>query len=439
VEETATKAAANLMVDWVSFSIEVGLSFGIYAILTLSLNLEMGYAGIPNFGKVLFVAAGAAVAANVTGRLAQYIFSFDHYCRGDFLSYYQPGIIFTCADTHLAVNPLASVGLLVVGISLGGGVGAALGYVASYPAIRLREDYLGMLLLAVAQFFQLVLAAYDPIINGTIGLLVIDPFRWAGSGAVRDAFGVGVILLVAGGVYLYVERTARSPLGRTLRAIRDNEDAAEAVGKDITAMRRKVLVVASAISGVAGALYVLWWQAIAPDTWVRGPWTFVPWVMLILGGAGNNVGVLVGVLAIATISTTIDLVGLLGGGIQIPIGLSGGAIQYMAVDQNYIRLIAYGVALVLILYARPGGIIIEKPTLTMSRSKLRGLLKLGKGETTNLGESSGVRITATEDLDESEVASLSNLPEFSSNRSFQFLKGKIKEAVQKLLNPHMQS
>jgi len=428
------------MIDLVSFTIEIGLSFGIYAILTLSLNLEMGYTGIPNFGKVLFVAAGAAAAANVTGRVAQYLFSFDHYCQGDFLSYYQPGIIFTCADTHLAVNPLASVGLLVLGMSVGGGVGAAFGYVASYPAIRLREDYLGMLLLAVAQFFQLVLAAYDPIINGTIGLLVIDPFKWAGSGAVRDAFGVGVILLVAAGVYLYAERTARSPLGRTLRAIRDNEDAAEAVGKNVIAMRRKVLVVASAISGVAGALYVLWWQAIAPDTWVRGPWTFVPWVMLILGGAGNNVGVLAGVLSIATISTTIDLVGLIGGGIQVPIGLSsGGGLQYMAVDQNYIRLIAYGIALVLILYARPEGIIVEKPTLTMSRSKLKGLLKPGKGSITNMGELDGARMTAGQDLHDSDAAHMGIAPDGLLRVSFGFLKGRIKSAAQKLLKPHLQS
>lgn len=362
------------MINFESFAIEIGLSFGIYAIIAISLNLEMGYTGIPNFGKALFVAAGAAVAANLTGRLAQFLFSSDPLCRGSFLSDRQPAIIYSCADTHLLTNPAASMGILVFGVVVGAAIGGVFGYVASYPAIRLKEDYLGMLLLAAAQFFQLVLVVYDPVINGVIGLLVVDPFGWVGSGATRDTFGVVVILIIAGAVFLYSERVARSPLGRTLRAIRDNEDAAAAIGKDVTAMRRKILVIASAISGIAGALYVLWWQAIAPDTWVRGPWTFVPWVMLILGGAGNNVGVLAGVLAIASISTTIDLASVTAGGISVPIGLSSHGVQYMLVDQNYVRLIAYGIALVLILYARPGGIIKEKSTFTISKSKLKGIL-----------------------------------------------------------------
>lgn len=358
-----------------SFVIEIGLSFGIYAILALSLNLEMGYTGIPNFGKVLFVAAGAATAANITGRIAQYVFRADPFCTGDFLSFHEPAIIFNCVDVHLVQLPGVSLGLLLVGVVVGAGVGGVFGLVASYPAIRLREDYLGMLLLAAAQFFQLVLASYDPIINGSIGLLVVDPFAWAGSGAVRDATGVAIILLFAGGVFLYAERVARSPLGRTLRAIRDNEDAAEAVGKDITAMRKKVLVIGSAMSGIAGALYVLWWQGITPDEWTRGLWTFIPWVMLILGGAGNNVGVLTGVLAIASVTTVIQLIPALGLNLAIPIGLQhSGGIQWMTLDPNYLTLIAYGVALVAILYLRPGGIIGEKSTFTMPRKKLMGIM-----------------------------------------------------------------
>lgn len=357
----------------------------------------MGYTGIPNFGKALFVGVGAATAANLSGRLAAFLFSVDPYCRGEFLAD-NPRVIYSCADIHLAANPEVSILIVVFSVGVAAAVGAVFGYVASYPAIRLREDYLGMLLLAAAQFFQLVLASYDPIINGTIGLLVVDPFTWAGSGVVRDAFGVAVILLIAGGVYLYAERVARSPLGRTLRAIRDNEVAAQAVGKDITSMRRKVLVISSAISGVAGAMYILWWQAIVADTWVRGPWTFVPWVMLILGGAGSNVGVLLGVLVISTVTATIDLVGLLGGGISIPIGLApSGGLQHMVVDQNYLRLIAYGMALILILMIRPGGIIGEKSTFTLSRSKLMGLMGSSKNDSADAKMANSVRRVTVHD------------------------------------------
>jgi branched-chain amino acid transport system permease protein len=416
------------LVDLVSFSIEVALSFGIYAILALSLNLESGYTGIPNFGKALFVAGGAAVAANLTGRLAAYVFSFDTFCHGDFLSYKQPGIIYTCADTHLAANPAASIGILIFGIVVAATIGGAFGFLASFPAIRLREDYLGMLLLAVAQFFQLILSSYDPIINGTIGLLVVDPFRWAGFGATRDAFGVLAILIVAFGVFLYTERIARSPLGRTLRAVRDNERAAEAVGKNITAIRRKVIIIGSAISGMAGALYVLWWQAITPDTWSRGPWTFVPWVMVILGGAGNNRGVLAGVLAISAITTTIDLAALLLGGISVPIGLlAKGGIQYMTVDQNYLRLIAYGIALILILYSRPEGIIREKPSLTLSRSILRSQFE-AESSPPSAGDRAGSATPRRAISDDGKST-------FSPNGYRTPTKGPVSRIVSKLLSP----
>ena len=111
----------------------------------------------------------------------------------------------------------------------------------------------------------------------------------------------------------------------------------------------------------------------------------------------------------------------------------------MAVDQNYIRLIAYGIALVLILYARPEGIIVEKPTLTMSRSKLKGLLKPGKGSITNMGELDGARMTAGQDLHDSDAAHMGIAPDGLLRVSFGFLKGRIKSAAQKLLKPHLQS
>src|SRR5207244_8262630 len=81
-------------------------------------------------------------------------------------------------NASLAKNPVLSVELILLGTILAAALGGFLGFLVSYPAIRLREDYLGMLLLASAQFFQIFLGAYYPLIGGTQGISVADFFRW---------------------------------------------------------------------------------------------------------------------------------------------------------------------------------------------------------------------------------------------------------------------
>ena len=226
-------------------------AYALYLVVSLSLNLEAGFAGVPNFGKVMFVAAGAAVAGSVSGRLAALILSVN--THGDYNGFIAQ--IITQLDSSLSGNAVLSIEILLLGILLAAAIGATLGFLTSYPAIRLREDYLGMLLLAAAQLFQIFLGGYEPLIGGTQGIEVPDLFAWAGNGIeVRDVVVLGFLALFAGLVYFYAERIARSPLGRTLRAVRDNEVAARALGKDDVAIRRNVIIVASAISAMAGAL-----------------------------------------------------------------------------------------------------------------------------------------------------------------------------------------
>src|SRR5207253_11224056 len=118
-------------------------------------------------------------------------------------------------------------------------IGAALGRIASYPAVLLTEDYLGVLRLAAAQLFQIFLGGYEPLIGGSIGISVPDFFGWAGNGIeLRDVVVLGFVAVFAAAVYSYVERVARSPLGRTLRAVRDNEVASRALGKRDAIRRR---------------------------------------------------------------------------------------------------------------------------------------------------------------------------------------------------------
>src|SRR2546422_6587974 len=142
-----------------------------------------------------------------------------------------------------------------------------------------------MLLLASAQFFQIFLRSYPPVIGGVQGIEIPDFFGWANTGVgTRDVVILGVVTLFAVSVYVYFERIARSPLGRTLRAIRDNEVASRALGKDDVAIRKRVIIVASAISGMAGALLTFFLESVCSRTWSRQNLIFSFFVFFIFCG-----------------------------------------------------------------------------------------------------------------------------------------------------------
>lgn len=336
-------------VDILRFLIDFGTAYALFLVVSLTLNLEAGFAGVPNFGKVMFVAAGAAIAGSVSGRLAAIILGVNtHGNYNAFIAQIIPQV-----DSALSNNASLSIELLLLGILLAAIIGAAFGFLASGPAIRLREDYLGMFLLAAAQLFQVFLGGYEPLIGGTQGIEVPDVFAWAGNGIeVRDVVVLGFLTIFAVLVFLYVERVARSPLGRTLRAIRDNEVASRAMGKNDVAIRRNVIIVASAISGMAGALLTFYAGGITADTWTRITWTFYIWVMLIIGGAANNAGVALGAFSFTFLFKVAD---------QVKFYFQG----YLPFDVNWLEYLMFASLLVLILVFRPGGILPEKSSATL--------------------------------------------------------------------------
>jgi len=340
-----------LGVDVLQFGVSLIIFFALYLAISISLNLEFGYTGIPNFGKAMFVAGGAAIAGTFSGRFAALLYNID--THGNYV-YFNPMII-AQEDALLAHDALTAISVMLLSILLGGLVAGAMGYLASYPAIRLREDYLGMLLLGAAQFFQVFLSGYDPLVGGTQGMLVPDLFVWltpkVGN---RDVVGMSFLALFALLVYLYAERLARSPLGRTLRAIRDNEAASMALGKDVVAYRRKALVAASVISGMAGAIYTFYVGSVGAETWNRFSWTFLPWTMVIIGGAANNAGVALGVFLYWLISKVLE---------QLKLSLA----SYLPIDVNWFTYLVFSALLLLILLYRPEGLLREKATATLPR------------------------------------------------------------------------
>ncbi len=346
-------------VDLVSFIITFVNFYALYLAISLSLNLEFGYTGIPNFGKVLFIAGGAAFAGSISGRLAAYVFGVN--THGDFITFNAQ--VISQVDDLIASDPLFVVELLILSLLIAAVIGALLGYLTSYPAIRLREDYLGMLLLGAAQFFQVILRTYEPLIGGSQPIFVPDPYYfWAKLGTgYRDLVATIVMSVFAAIVYLYVERVARSPLGRTLRAIRDNEDASRALGKDDAAVRRKILVLASAIAGIAGALFTFYTASVEYDTWTRFAWTFWPFLIVIIGGAGNNAGVALGAFFFTAIFKGLE---------QVKFAFQ----PYIFFDVNWLQDLLFAGLLIGILLIRPEGIIKEKSTATLPKGKIRQLL-----------------------------------------------------------------
>ena len=339
-------------VDFVSF-------YALYLVISLSLNLEFGYTGIPNFGKVLFIAGGAAFAGSFAGRLAAYVYGIN--IHGDFITF--NARIITEVDNLLVNDPVFAVEFVLLSLMIAAIVGAFLGYVSSYPAIRLREDYLGMLLLGAAQFFQVVLRTYTPLIGGSQPIFVPDPYYyWAQVGTgYRDLISAAVIGVFAIVTYVFVERLVRSPLGRTLRAIRDNEDASRALGKDDAVTRRNVLMVASAIAAMAGAFYAFYTASVEYDTWSRFAWTFWPFLIVIIGGAGNNKGVALGALVFTFLFRGLE---------QVKFAFQ----PYVFFDVNWLQDLLLAALLIVVLLLRPQGIIKEKPTTTLPRSRVAQLM-----------------------------------------------------------------
>lgn len=352
-------------VDLVRFTIDFVNFYALYLAISLSLNLEFGYTGIPNFGKVLFIAGGAAFAGSISGRLAAYVFGVN--TRGDFIAF--NAMIITQVDSIIQSDPIFAVEMVVISLLIAALVGAALGYLSSYPAIRLREDYLGMLLLGSAQFFQVILRTYEPLIGGSQPIFVPDPYYfWAQAGpGVRDLVAAAVMSVFALLVYLYSERLVRSPLGRTLRAVRDNEDASKALGKDDAATRRKVLMIACAIAGMAGALYTFYTAAVEYDTWTRFAWTFWPFLIVIIGGAGNNVGVAFGTLFFTAILKGLE---------QVKFFFQ----PYIFFDVNWLQDLVFAALLIIVLLLRPEGVFKEKTSHTLPKGLLNRLAGLIGGQ-----------------------------------------------------------
>ena len=151
----------------------------------------------------MFIAGGAAIGGAVAGRLAAYILNVGQ--NLDFITF--NARIITQVNNDLVNNPQLAIELVAIALVVAALLGGAFGFLASYPAIRLREDYLGLLLLGMAQFFQVFLRTYTPWIGGAQPIFVPDPYAYfvgLGSG-VRDLVAMAVMVAFARAVFIFLE------------------------------------------------------------------------------------------------------------------------------------------------------------------------------------------------------------------------------------------
>jgi branched-chain amino acid transport system permease protein len=289
----------------------------------LGLNLQFGVAGIINFAYIVFVAVGAYTAA-VLSLGPDYPENFQHYVFGASWPFPLPIIA--------AGAPSGLLSLVVGVISLR----------------RLRSDYQAMVMLVLSLIATLVASNASGLVNGPAGLATVPPplfdqlglsqldYQWV------YAAWAGFLTVLT---YLFVRGITKSPLGRTLRAMRDNDRAAAAIGKGIVGLRLIVFVVGGVIAGVSGAVFVEFIGAWSPGSWLY-PETFVFLAAILVGGVANNWGVMVGTLLVP--------VGFLEATRYLPKILYPGFVEAM-------QWVCVGVLILLFLWFRPQGLFPEKP------------------------------------------------------------------------------
>jgi branched-chain amino acid transport system permease protein len=292
----------------VAYLTAIATLVGVRALVTLGLNVQWGLTGLVNLGAVAFFAVGAYTAA------------------------------------LLAVGGFPLLVAWPAAIGLAAAAAAALAIVA----LRLREDYLAIVTLGFGEVLRLFLLNEAWLTGGANGVTAIPRPLHARFSDHYDVFYLAVVLGVVGLVYLALERVRRSPFGRVLRAIREDETVAAVAGKPVFRFKVQAFALGAAVAGLAGILFAHYLAYIEPNMFLPQESLFV-WLALILGGSGNNRGALLG---------SVVLLGLLEGSRfakdVVPF-LTG--VRLAAAQQ-----IVVGVVLVLLMIRRPEGLLPEQPS-----------------------------------------------------------------------------
>jgi branched-chain amino acid transport system permease protein len=401
------------------------LNFGlISAIMALGVNLQWGFAGLFNVGIMGFVALGGlatvlvsmpatpgawqAGGAPVIGALmlgaatvVAAVILMTKMKAGKLRSFSVFGVLVVGFFVYRGlfdpavgliedIDPAATGYLGGLGLPIlfawpaGGLLAAAVAWLIGKTALGLRSDYLAIATLGISEIIIAVMKNEDWLgrgVKNVVGLPRPAPYEvdlQSNTAFIERANGLGLdavtastlwVKLIYAGLFTVVlvilfvmaQRALHSPWGRMMRAIRDNEFAAEAMGKNVTARHLQIFVLGSAVCGIAGAMMTTLDVQLTPGTYQPLLFTFLIWVMVIVGGSGSNLGSVLGGFLIWWLWVMVEPIGsfLMN---FVTYGMTDGywLKDHLLESVAHMRLLTMGLVLLLVLRFSPRGLIPEK-------------------------------------------------------------------------------
>jgi len=329
--------------------VDIAMFFGLLVIVAMALNFQYGNAGIPNMGCAVQVIIGAFSVSAIVLRIMFTVIAsagvpLEDWNDPYFWVYSSPRNV-RLVNEFLKVNAPLAIGFFLLSVGTALVLGAVIGYLLALPAIRLRATYLMIVLITMADASQIIGRNVTWISGGTMGVWIPNIFAWyPGDVGVITA----VITLMIGLISFFIFRTMlNSPYGRLMRSMRENEVTLGSIGKNVVDIRRNILMFASGVTAVAGVINVYYLQFSNESGYQRAYWTYWPWLMLILGGPGNNAGTFLGAAMIIALRRAIIVFKF-----QI--------MQFFFFPISLLEDILLGGLLVVVMIFRPSGLIPEK-------------------------------------------------------------------------------
>ncbi|MCP4368565.1 MAG: branched-chain amino acid ABC transporter permease [Deltaproteobacteria bacterium] len=227
---------------------------GIYTILTLSLNLIVGYTGLAALGHIAFAAVGAYTSSLLA--------------------------------LNFGISPW-------LGLFLGAIIAALLGVIIGFPSLRLKGDYLALTTLGLGLIVYIIAKNWTSLTRGPLGLPGIPQFSVFGY-EISNVWGYFILVSIFTAItFIVIRNIINSPFGRILKGIREDEIATMAIGKDITKYKLIVFIIGAFFAGIAGSLYAHYITFIDPSSFTVME-SIVILLMVVFGGMGNLWGSVVG-------------------------------------------------------------------------------------------------------------------------------------------------
>ena len=389
------------------------------AITALGVNMQWGYAGLFNVGVVGFLAIGglapvlvslppvegawsagglrvitALIAGVATLAVAKIVWTKTQ--RGlavtavmliGFVAFrwlLDPAVTAIEANNPSRHGNIGGFGLpILLAWPVGGAFAALAAWAIGKVALGLRSDYLAIATLGISEIIVAMLRNEGWLARGVMNISGIPrPVAYEidlqnnaqfvefasgwGLGAV-EASGIWVklsymllFLTVLLAIILLAELAQKSPWGRMMRAIRDNETAAEAMGKDVTARHLQIFVLGAAVIGIAGAMMITLDGLMAPGGYNPLRYTFLIWVMVIVGGSGNNWGAVLGAVLIWFVWIKAEVWGPTLIGFLVSPLPAGDLKTHLIASAPHMRFVAMGAILLLVLRFAPRGLLPEE-------------------------------------------------------------------------------